>query len=100
MRGDDGRVRVFHNACRHRGNKLLWDDMPNKESNGTCRSIACKYHGWRFDPKGQCVEMPCEEPAFARKVKIGGYPCEEYLGLIFAYLGPPDCKPVLPRLHG
>jgi hypothetical protein len=30
-------------------------------------------------------------------VKHPAYPCEELGGLIFAYLGPPECKPVLPR---
>ncbi len=28
--GDD--VRAFHNVCRHRGNKLVWQDYPNEET--------------------------------------------------------------------
>src|SRR5262249_405588 len=28
VRGLDGEVRAFHNICRHRGNKLVWQDYP------------------------------------------------------------------------
>ena len=31
-------VRAFHNMCRHRGNKLVWDDYPREETSGVCRS--------------------------------------------------------------
>jgi phenylpropionate dioxygenase-like ring-hydroxylating dioxygenase large terminal subunit len=53
IRGMDDEIRAFHNVCSHRGNKLMWDDYPSKESSGSCRQIACKYHGWRFDLEGQ-----------------------------------------------
>ena len=26
IRGDDGRIRGFHNICSHRGNKLAWEE--------------------------------------------------------------------------
>lgn len=28
VRGRDGVVRAFQNVCRHRGNKLAWNDYP------------------------------------------------------------------------
>ena len=30
VRGTDGEVRAFHNICRHRGNKLVWNDYPQR----------------------------------------------------------------------
>src|SRR3974377_1008713 len=53
IRGMDDQIRAFHNVCSHRGNKLMWDDYPSKESKGNCRQISCKYHGWRYDLDGQ-----------------------------------------------
>ena len=44
--------------------------------------------------------MPCEpDPAAAQcqRVRQPWYPVEERYGLVFAYLGPPERKPVLPR---
>src|SRR5690242_10554722 len=52
VRGLDGRVRAFHNVCRHRGNKLVWNDFPRQETSGACRQFTCKYHGWRYDLEG------------------------------------------------
>jgi glycine betaine catabolism A len=49
--GDEG-VRAFHNVCRHRGNKLVWDDFPREETAGTCRQFTCKYHAWRYNLDG------------------------------------------------
>jgi phenylpropionate dioxygenase-like ring-hydroxylating dioxygenase large terminal subunit len=53
LRGMDDQIRAFHNVCSHRGNKLMWDDFPAKESKGSCRAISCKYHGWRYDLEGE-----------------------------------------------
>jgi phenylpropionate dioxygenase-like ring-hydroxylating dioxygenase large terminal subunit len=52
VRGTDDEVRAFHNMCRHRGNKLVWNDFPREETAGVCRQFTCKYHGWRYDLEG------------------------------------------------
>ena len=46
MRGNDDKVRVFYNACRHRGNKLV------REGSGCKSNFMCAFHGWVFTPEG------------------------------------------------
>jgi Rieske 2Fe-2S family protein len=47
VRGDDGEVRVFHNACRHRANKLQRDGA------GKAKLFRCQFHGWAFSTNGR-----------------------------------------------
>jgi 5,5'-dehydrodivanillate O-demethylase len=86
-RGEDGTAHVVAFRCAHRGTQLStgWVE-------GNC--IRCFYHGWKYDGTGQCVEMPAEDPSFPPKVRIKSYPTEEYLGLIFAYLGEDEAPPL------
>jgi 5,5'-dehydrodivanillate O-demethylase len=54
------------------------------------RGIACAYHGWLYDTRGNCLETPAE-PADSKlylTIKHRAYPVEKYLGLYWAYLGP------------
>lgn len=46
IRGHDGKVRVFHNACTHRGNKLVRGGCGKKTG------FMCNFHGWSFSPEG------------------------------------------------
>ena len=41
VRGEDGRVRAFRNACRHRGMQLA-------TGTGCTRAFVCRYHGWTY----------------------------------------------------
>src|SRR5262245_23290963 len=49
FRGEDGVPRVVEYRCPHRGSPLSlgWVE-------GT--AIRCRYHGWKFDATGQCIE--------------------------------------------
>jgi 5,5'-dehydrodivanillate O-demethylase len=58
--------------------------------------LRCFYHGWKYGPDGQCTEQPAEPEPFCSRIRIRSYPTEEYLGLVFAYLGEGDAPP-LPR---
>ena len=64
MRDSDGKVRAFHNICRHRGNKLVWNDFPKEETTGICRQFTCKYHGWRYDLDGALTFVQQEDEFF------------------------------------
>ena len=55
IRGEDNKVRAFHNFCSHRGTKLI------DEISGTCRrKITCPYHAWGYDFHGNLVKIPYE----------------------------------------
>src|SRR5918912_218584 len=89
-RGEDGQPHVVAPRCVHRGTQLStgWVE-------GDC--LRCFYHGWKYDSSGQCVEMPAEDASFPPKVRIQSHPVQEYLGLIFAYLGE-GAPPEFPRV--
>jgi phenylpropionate dioxygenase-like ring-hydroxylating dioxygenase large terminal subunit len=89
VRGMDGRIRAFHNICRHRGNKLVWNDFPRQETSGSCRQFACKYHGWRYDLDGSLGFVQQESEFFELdKADYGLVPvhCEVWEGFIFVHL--------------
>ena len=89
VRDLDGQVRAFHNMCRHRGNKLVWNDFPGEEVSGTCRAFTCKYHGWRYGLEGACTFVQQEEEFFdLDKAELGLAPvhCDVWAGFIFVNL--------------
>jgi methanesulfonate monooxygenase large subunit len=55
IRGPDGQLRSFLNACSHRGARLL--DAPA----GNAERIRCFYHLWAYDALGHCVTIPRPE---------------------------------------
>jgi len=88
-----GRAGLVYPRCCHRGTTLYYGKIEE-------RGIRCCYHGWLFDVEGHCLEMPAEPAptgAQCQRVRQPWYPVEERYGLVFAYLGPPEKKPVLPR---
>lgn len=92
FRDKGGRPGLVHPNCAHRGASLYYGRVEE-------RGIRCCYHGWLFDVEGHCVEQPCEpEMGRARgRIRQPWYPVQELYGLVWAYMGPPEKKPVLPR---
>ena len=91
VRGTDDEIRAFHNVCRHRGNKLVWETNPTREACGVARQFACKYHGWRYGLDGACTYVHQEEEFFGiDKATLGLAPvhCEVWAGFIFVNLAP------------
>jgi phenylpropionate dioxygenase-like ring-hydroxylating dioxygenase large terminal subunit len=86
VKGKDQQIRAFHNVCRHRGNKLVWNDFPNEETKGVCRQFTCKYHGWRYDLNGALTFVQQESEFF--DLDRGSYGlrpvhCDVWNGFIF-----------------
>jgi phenylpropionate dioxygenase-like ring-hydroxylating dioxygenase large terminal subunit len=87
-----GNYGLVYPRCAHRGTSLAYGKI---EENG----IRCGYHGWLFDTEGRCLEQPCEPDGGLKRdsYRQTWYPAVERYGLVFAYLGPLDRKPLLPR---
>jgi phenylpropionate dioxygenase-like ring-hydroxylating dioxygenase large terminal subunit len=93
FRDKKGRPGLVHPRCCHRGTTLYYGRVEEE-------GIRCCYHGWMFDVEGRCVDMPCEKDNGAgirENVRQPWYPVQEAYGIVWAYMGPPDKKPVLTR---
>ena len=85
VRSDDGTLRAFMNACRHRGAKLL-------DGAGQCKArLTCPYHGWSYDTSGKLVGRP-SEATFSDPDKSGlglhALELEVICGLVFVRIVP------------
>jgi phthalate 4,5-dioxygenase len=94
FRDSSGRVGLLGNNCAHRGASLFFG---RNEEDG----LRCVYHGWKFDVAGNCVDMPNEPPEsnFKHKIHHTAYPCAEYGGMLWTYMGPRSLPPELPKLE-
>ena len=92
FRDGKGRAGLVHPRCAHRGTSLFYGRIEEE-------GIRCCYHGWLFDREGHCLEQPGEPGGGAtrHKVRQPWYPVQERYGLVWAYMGPPAKKPLLPR---
>ena len=79
VRGSDGTVRAFRNACRHRG-------MQVASGAGCARALVCRYHGWTYNLEGRLRHIPHEEgfPGFDKAAHpLVPVIASERLGLVF-----------------
>jgi len=53
VRGLDGTIRAFRNACRHRGMQLA-------DGSGCTKIFRCNYHGWAYRLDGRLEYVPHE----------------------------------------
>ena len=86
-----GELGVLEEHCPHRRASLRYGTVEQE-------GIRCAYHGWKFSPAGDCLEIPMG-PASAEgraHARAKAYRAEELGGLVFAYLGP-EPAPLLPR---
>ncbi len=85
-RGEGGTPHVTAFRCPHRGTQLSVGWVEGD-------TLRCRYHGWRYEADGRCVEQPNEDRPFCDKVHLRTYPTREYAGLVFAYLGEGEPPP-------
>ncbi len=97
VRGDDGHLRAFHNLCRHRGMTL---------AEGCGRfdaTVACSYHGWRFDLEGRLVVVPQRSREFP-DLDLDRWPLlaasvEVWEGMVLVHPDP-DAPPLAEAMAG
>jgi phenylpropionate dioxygenase-like ring-hydroxylating dioxygenase large terminal subunit len=94
-RGEDGRVRVFLNSCRHRGMRIACEDF------GKVSMWRCPYHGFTYDSEGEfmgtLIAAPYERMAYPegldrKALHLIEARVDTHAGLIFATWssnGPP-----------
>ena len=54
VRGADGEVRAFRNACRHRGTQVA-------SGSGCAKSFVCPYHAWTYELDGRLRHVPHQD---------------------------------------
>ncbi len=85
VRGADGKVRAFRNACRHRG-------MQVASGSGCGKAFVCRYHGWTYNLEGRLRHIPHEEgfPGFDKDAHpLVPVVAKEHLGLVFVTQNEP-----------
>jgi nitrite reductase/ring-hydroxylating ferredoxin subunit len=85
VRGKDGRIRAFHNACSHRSNRVEW------QMKGCAATFTCPFHGWSYGLDGRVLAIPDENNFFnLDKKRLGLTPItlDTWQGFIFISLNP------------
>ena len=95
FRDSAGRVGIVAPGCPHRGANLFFGRVED------C-GIRCAYHGWKFDVRGACVDIPTLPDAAARRLMpraaVRALETAEFGDVIWAYMGPGEAPP-LPRFE-
>ena len=92
LRGKDGKVRAFHNLCRHRGSRVVAEEY------GNCRSvILCPFHGWTYNLDGS-LRGAAQPKSFPNldKLEYGLIPLEMDIwhGFVFVRFQPGPQPPL------
>ena len=87
VRTEDGGVRAFQNACRHRGVQVV-------QGRGICDSgFTCPFHGWCYGPDGTNTHVP-QRRTFAEHnlqpgdIDLTPVQCETWGGCAWINLDP------------
>ncbi|HEX5278537.1 MAG TPA: Rieske 2Fe-2S domain-containing protein [Micropepsaceae bacterium] len=91
FRNTGGEAGIVDAFCPHRRGPMFFG---RNERGG----LRCVYHGWKFAPGGECLDMPTEpkDSSYKSRIRIKSYPCFESGGMLWTYMGPPDQPPSRP----
>lgn len=88
VRGKDGKIRGFHNVCKHRGNSLAW------QNHGQCRGFfTCNFHGWVYDDQGKLRDVPDAENFYSldkSALGLSEIATDNWQGFIFVCIKPSE----------
>ena len=96
-RDSTGRVRAFHNVCRHRGTRLCTESTGHFPG-----SIQCPYHAWTYALDGRLIGAPHmdEVPHFRKEdYPLHAVHADVWDGHIFLNLSPSP-SPLRDQLAG
>ena len=100
LRGNDGKVRVFQNICRHRGMILVSEP---KKIEG---AIRCPYHSWCYSQEGRLVATPHvggpgqNAHPDIRKDELGLIEVRAHIWMDVVFVNLDGKAPAFEELHG
>lgn len=95
VRGNDNRIRVMSNICRHRGTLLA-------SNSGNGQYLVCPYHHWSYDLEGKLARAPKMESHLTfdpSSCQLPEFKSEIWMGFIFVSLNE-NIAPLTPQLTG
>lgn len=99
VRGDDQRLRAFHNVCSHRAGRILCNT-----AQGRTKFLTCPFHGWAFSLEGKLLSVPKKEifKSLPDKQSLGlsEIAVEVWGGFIFVNLAPRPHESLQQYLRG
>jgi phenylpropionate dioxygenase-like ring-hydroxylating dioxygenase large terminal subunit len=97
MRNEQGVVRAFVNACRHRATRIA-------EGRGSRKRLSCPFHAWTYDLDGRVCSRPMScggfDGAGDELDRLAEIPCREVAGMIFVLLEGGDIDRKIAELAG
>jgi len=80
VRTEKGKVFALEDRCAHR-------QVPLHEGVVRGEQIQCCYHGWIYNSRGHCVNIPYVGNSEKIPKGVKSYPCREAYGLVFIFPG-------------